>query len=237
MQYATQTVTVTDRDAKALGQPVGSTTTVLLTAYPGGHSGAATSTGTPIAGGGVAGGGAGGGEQSSNSTTDTASQQFLASQPNSGGNVQVVYSASHVDPVPPSSTNMPPDAVPDAGLAGFTSTPTAPQGSGVVGTKGQVDSGGTTQQQDAESAAAAAAAAVAMGVSDYLNPPPGQLPPHAEGNMGGASGAVDTSSDLAAELIREYSLGGGEGLERKPSHMTTTLPGSTESKDTKSAES
>lgn len=39
MQYATQTVTVTERDAKALGQPVGSTTTVLLTAYPGGHSG------------------------------------------------------------------------------------------------------------------------------------------------------------------------------------------------------
>ena len=39
VQYATQTVTVTERDAKALGQPVGSTTTVLLTAYPGGHSG------------------------------------------------------------------------------------------------------------------------------------------------------------------------------------------------------
>ena len=39
VQYATQTVTVTERDAKALGQPVGSSTTVLLTAYPGGHSG------------------------------------------------------------------------------------------------------------------------------------------------------------------------------------------------------
>ena len=39
VQYATQTVTVTERDAKALGQPVGSMTTVLLTAYPGGHSG------------------------------------------------------------------------------------------------------------------------------------------------------------------------------------------------------
>lgn len=34
VQYATQTVTVTENDAKALGQPVGSTTTVLLTAYP-----------------------------------------------------------------------------------------------------------------------------------------------------------------------------------------------------------
>ena len=39
VQYATQTVTVTERDAKALGQPVGSVTTVLLTAYPGGHGG------------------------------------------------------------------------------------------------------------------------------------------------------------------------------------------------------
>lgn len=39
VQYATQTVTVTERDSKALGQPVGSSTTVLLTAYPGGHSG------------------------------------------------------------------------------------------------------------------------------------------------------------------------------------------------------
>jgi hypothetical protein len=39
VQYATHLVTVTEKDAKALGQPVGSTTTVLLTAYPGGHSG------------------------------------------------------------------------------------------------------------------------------------------------------------------------------------------------------
>lgn len=38
MQYATQTVTVTEGDAKALGQPVGSTTTVLLTAYPSGQT-------------------------------------------------------------------------------------------------------------------------------------------------------------------------------------------------------
>ena len=39
VQYATHLVTVTEKDSKALGQPVGSTTTVLLTAYPGGHSG------------------------------------------------------------------------------------------------------------------------------------------------------------------------------------------------------
>lgn len=78
VQYATQTVTVTDRDAKALGQPVGSTTTVLLTAYPGGHSG------------GLA--------------TADAGQQYL-SQPNvSPGvpNVQVVYSAAHIDSIPDS---------------------------------------------------------------------------------------------------------------------------------------
>ena len=37
VQYATQTVTVTENDAKALGQPPGSTTTVLLTAYPSGQ--------------------------------------------------------------------------------------------------------------------------------------------------------------------------------------------------------
>jgi len=43
VQYATQTVTVTERDAKALGQPVGSTTTVLLTAYPGGQGNSSTS--------------------------------------------------------------------------------------------------------------------------------------------------------------------------------------------------
>ena len=37
VQYATQTVTVSDRDAQALGQPAGTTTTVLLAAYPGGQ--------------------------------------------------------------------------------------------------------------------------------------------------------------------------------------------------------
>lgn len=37
VQYATQTVTVSSKDAKALGQPPGTTTTVLLTAYPGGQ--------------------------------------------------------------------------------------------------------------------------------------------------------------------------------------------------------
>lgn len=81
VQYATQTVTVTERDAKALGQPVGTTTTVLLTAYPGGHSG--NGLGTP-----------------------DASQQYLSppssNSPTHVPNVQVVYNASHIDDIPDS---------------------------------------------------------------------------------------------------------------------------------------
>lgn len=84
VQYATQTVTVTDRDAKALGQPIGSTTTVLLTAYPGGHNGNnVTRSDDAIA---------------ADSTTGSA---FLASQANAGSgnppNIQVVYSGSGVE--------------------------------------------------------------------------------------------------------------------------------------------
>ena len=128
VQYATQTVTVTDRDAKALGQPVGSTTTVLLTAYPGGHSGATGSTvGTTSSG-----------EQLSNPSPEVGSPQFLTSQPNAASNVQVVYSASHIDPLLP--------------------------------------------------------------------------PPSTEGNVGG-SNEEDSSNDLAAQLIREYSMGGDGGKE------------------------
>lgn len=81
VQYATQTVTVTERDAKALGQPVGTTTTVLLTAYPGGHSG--NGLGTP-----------------------DNSQQYLSPPPSNSPshvpNVQVVYNASHIDDIPDS---------------------------------------------------------------------------------------------------------------------------------------
>jgi len=99
---------VTDHDAKALGQPVGSTTTVLLTAYPGGHSG---STGQPTEATPLA------TEQpqsaiatatsnmaASSVAGESASQQYLTSQPSGGGggNIQVVYSASHMDPMPSS---------------------------------------------------------------------------------------------------------------------------------------
>lgn len=221
VQYATQTVTVTDRDAKALGQPVGSTTTVLLTAYPGGHSGASTSGGDAAA---VVGGAE---QQPSNPTSDpavavTESQQYLTSttQPsNSAANVQVVYSASHIDPMPDSMSSNPTN--PDL-AAEFTSPPSTV---GMMG-HGGTASGMATSQADAN--------AVSMGVSDYLNPTSSRevMMPHGDGNVG-ASSEPDTTNDLAAELIREYSLD-TEGLGGKPSH---SIPGSSEAKGTKSPES
>ncbi len=85
MKVPTQTVTVTDRDAKALGQPVGSTTTVLLTAYPGGHNGNNVTRSDDVI--------------AADSTTGGA---FLASQANSGPgnpppNIQVVYSGTGIE--------------------------------------------------------------------------------------------------------------------------------------------
>ncbi len=109
VQYATQTVTVTDHDAKALGQPVGSTTTVLLTAYPGGHSGSSgqPTEATPlvadqqqsVAAAAAAVAASGVTNASSGVVSESASQQYLSSQPSggAGGNIQVVYSASHMD--------------------------------------------------------------------------------------------------------------------------------------------
>lgn len=141
VQYATQTVTVTDHDAKALGQPVGSTTTVLLTAYPGGHSG---STGqpteaTPLAADQQQSASAASASANASSVAESASQQYLTSQPSAAGNIQVVYSASHMDSM-------------SSGLA-----------------------------------------------------PPADVQQTAAGLFS------DTSADLAAELIREYSMG-SEGL-------------------------
>lgn len=225
VQYATQTVTVTDRDAKALGQPVGSTTTVLLTAYPGGHSGASTSVpGDAAATGAVA--AAGAEQQPSNSAPNAAavteSQQFLTTtQPSStAGNVQVVYSASHVDPIPDSMSSNPTN--PDL-AAEFTSTTTSH--SQVMGGGNNSMGGMTTSQADSGS--------VPIGVSDYLNPTTSRevMMPHADSNVGGASEA-DTTNDLAAELILGYSLG-TEGLERK----STPLVPINEAKTTKSPES
>lgn len=215
MRYATQTVTVTERDAKALGQPVGSTTTVLLTAYPGGHSGASTSGGGESAAAGVGGGAE---QQPVNPASDStvasvvsagATQQFLTTtQPSSTappGNVQVVYSASHVDPMPDSMTSNP--ANQDL-AADFTSS--APQIALALGPAGTI-AGMATSQADS--------AAVSMGVSDYLNPASSRevMMPHPDSNVGGASES-DTTNDLAAELIREYTLG-ADGLERKPNPL------------------
>lgn len=208
VQYATQTVTVTERDAKALGQPVGSTTTVLLTAYPGGHSGASSSSTGPAAAL---------GEPINPGTSDASSQQFFNTQPSSAGNVQVVYSASHIDSMSSGVTN------PD--LTDYT-TSTSSQVPG----DGTISSLARTQQPDGN-------AVSAMGVSDYLNPAAGRevMMPHNDSNVGGAS-EVDTAGDLAAELIREYSLG-AEGLGRKADQLTPISRTAGEGKDTKSPES
>ncbi len=287
VQYATQTVTVTDRDSKALGQPVGSTTTVLLTAYPGGHNGASAAAaggvggagggapgtgGNPPGGAGEVGGGgsgvtAAGGEPPSLSPSDVSShQQFLttsqqASNPTTPGNVQVVYSASHVDPIPGAISS---DVTNSQNLGSFTSAgSTHHHQMGVVGGDGGGVSGG-----DEMADMTAQHGAVAMGVSDYLNPNPpssqeamlAAAQQHNQaaatgvvgvGNLGGMTADADASGDLAAELIREYALGGdganggGDGgmgtkaaSQLVPPTLIPTAGGvDGEVKDSKSAES
>lgn len=294
MQYATQTVTVTDRDSKALGQPVGSTTTVLLTAYPGGHNGAAAAAagggggaggGAPGTGGnppggmavGAGGGGGGsgsggvgmtttGGEPPSLSPSDASShQQFLttsqqASSATTAGNVQVVYSASHVEPIPGTMSS---DVTNSQNIGNFTSAgSTHHHQMGVVGADGGGVSGG-----DEMTDMAAQHGAVAMGVSDYLNPNPpssqeamlAAAQQHNQaaaagvgvGNLGGMSADADASGDLAAELIREYALGGdgtngggdggmgtkAAGQLAPPTLIPTGGGAEGEVKDSKSAES
>ncbi len=199
VRYATQTVTVTDRDAKALGQPVGSTTTVLLTAYPGGHSGAAnaaTTTGEQL--------------EATNIAPDVSggSQQFLTSPSSAAGNVQVVYSASHVDPIPSSDiSNSNLDFTAGSQLS--------------VSNRSELSSLTGSQQQDGGDMAIG-------GVNDYLNPAPGRevMLPHTGTTIEGANEG-DASGDLAAQLIREYSMGGdgSDGLERKSTGHLTTMVG------------
>ena len=99
VQYATQTITVTERDAKALGQPVDSTTTVLLTAYPGGHSGAT-------------------GSEASTAAQPVSDQLITTQQASSSTNIQVVCSASHVDSIGTSA----PSSAPQTDSETFTST-------------------------------------------------------------------------------------------------------------------
>ena len=199
VQYATQTVTVTERDAKALGQPVGSTTTVLLTAYPGGHSGATTGTETSTA-------------------TQPVSDQLLTTQQNSSStNVQVVYSASHIDSI--SGTSVP-STVPQTESETFTSTlassGVAPEVTSVNATSmsigGALASTVATTVQPPAPTATTISDVVGVG-NEYLNPTAGD-----EMMVGGANTTAgdgtgtgtnegDVPSDLAAQLINQYSSG------------------------------
>jgi hypothetical protein len=77
-----------------------------------------------------------------------------------------------------------------------------------------------------------------MGVSDYLNPASSRemmIPHPADSNVGGANEA-DTTNDLAAELIREYSLG-TEGLERKSNPLAQIAESADAKASNKSPES
>lgn len=131
----------------------------------------------------------------------------------------MVYSASHIDPIPGTmSSDVTNTSLTNTHLTDFTAGPS--QVGGDPGVRGQPD--GSTS-------------AVTMGVSDYLNPAPSQVMlPHGDGNVGG-SGETDSTNDLAAELIREYSLG-GEGLERKATHLTP-ISGASEIKGSKTERS
>ena len=169
VQYATQTVTVTDRDAKALGQPVGSTTTVLLTAYPGGHSGAMEST----------------------SAAEGGAQQFLAQTASAAApNVQVVYSASHIE------------SVPDSVVSSIASLPTPSQTHGTF-TQGDKSTSTPTHRMNDTTG------------TEYLNLAASQavMVSHAEGGGGSHAAALEgiAEHDLASQLINEYvgSEGGG----------------------------
>lgn len=182
VQYATQTVTVTERDAKALGQPVGSTTTVLLTAYPGGHSGAV------------------GGEAST--VAQPTSDQLLTTQQSSAStNVQVVYSASHIESISESIGTSIPSSMPQA--EAFTSTLTS---SGVA----EVSGGGSASVGGVLSTVAATTTPVPPTISDvvgseYLNPAAGQEMMMGGPGSGGNEG--EAPADLAAQLINQYTSG------------------------------
>ena len=217
MQYATQTVTVTERDAKALGQPVGSTTTVLLTAYPGGHSGAA-------------------GTEATTAAQPVSDQLITTQQTSSSSNVQVVYSASHIDSIgtsAPSSSSAASDS--QTGGETFTSTlassGVAPEVTSVNATSITTSIGGggegvipatvaatTIQQPTPMDTDTAATISEIVGGTDYLNPT--QAGDGAEMIVGGATtggdvtvgGAAagdanegDVPSDLATQLINQYS--------------------------------
>lgn len=174
VQYATQTVTVTDRDAKALGQPVGSTTTVLLTAYPGGHGGNAASGSEDVTG-----------------NQDASSGGYQA---NSGTgnppNIQVVYSGSGVDATPIST--------PQTSTQPFSTSTT-------------------------ESIATSAGIQVPT-ANEYLTAAASQELLEATSNISTIPNRGDDgSTDLAAQLINEYTA----GVEEKRESENGGLMGST----------
>ncbi len=171
VQYATQTVTVTDRDAKALGQPVGSTTTVLLTAYPGGHSSGV--------------GPSDSGQQflSQASTTSTAA----ATTP-TAPNVQVVYSAAHID------------SIPDSIVSSISTTEAQSQ----VYTMDAANPPGTTISMANPSINDSSEAYLSLAGQQLM----------ASASSSGAGGGVEAEqSDLAAELISQYTRGSASDFQ------------------------
>lgn len=204
VQYATQTVTVTERDAKALGQPVGSTTTVLLTAYPGGHSGSV-------------------GEAST--VTQPASDQLLvthAQQNSSSTNIQVVYSASHMESISDSISTSIPSSIPQTESETFTATfatsAVAAEVTDVNTSMGGVLSTATTRASEVTPSISDVVA------TEYLNSTTGTADAsvgeemvlgdteNGSGNVnvGGSGNEGDAPNDLAAELINQYTSGGGD---------------------------
>lgn len=157
---------------------MGSTTTVLLTAYPGGHSGAMGSS--------------------------DSGQQFL-SQPTtstSAPNIQVVYSAAHIDSIPDS-------------IVSSISTSDGGQ-TETFGTNVNVGQGDGAHQTTGDSSGA-----------EYLNPA-GQGIVMATASQEG-SGQATSQADLAAQLISQYT-GGAETAsfhvgERSTSDGTATATG------------
>ena len=188
---------MTDRDAKALGQPVGSTTTVLLTAYPGGHNGSSSNR----VGEGVA------------STSQDASGGLLSSQVSSTGtgnppNIQVVYSAAHVDPIPGTMVSSKASSVSQT-VSFNVSTST--------------DASGIPSSEDM---------AVSVG-NEYLTAAASRELLEATSNISTIPNQGDDgSTDLAAQLINQYTAGvggdGSAGFGIEPSKVERThLMGST----------
>ena len=217
VQYATQTVTVTERDAKALGQPVGSTTTVLLTAYPGGHSGAV------------------GGEAST--VTQPVSDQLLVTQQNSSStNIQVVYSASHMESISDSICTTIPSSIPQTESETFTATfatsAVAAEVTDVGTSMGGALSTATTRESEVTPSISDVVA------TEYLNSTTATADAsvgeemilgsteNGSGNVnpGGSGNEGNTPTDLAAELINQYTSGGDNNITPFDMKVATGKP-------------